>query len=111
MVSEGLCQVLWVFYLRFISQNSFYFLWFAVALNVVTVIAVYWIPESPRYLYGINNLEKCRETLIYIAEKNGVQNYEPAVFEVDFEIMAENIDDASDEGRPSEQVPMIKDGD
>jgi len=78
MVSEGLCQVLWVFYLKFISKDTFYFLWFAVALNVLTVIAVYWIPESPRYLYGINNLDKCRETLIYIAEKNGVRDYEPA---------------------------------
>jgi hypothetical protein len=64
---------------------------------------VYWIPESPRYLYGINELEKCRAALIYIAEKNGVQDYQPAEFAVDYEIMVENVG-----GRPSEHLPMTK---
>ena len=75
MVSEGLCQVLWVFFLTVISKNTFQFMYFAVALNIVTAICFIWVPESPRYLYGINNLEKCAEVLAYIAAKNGVKDY------------------------------------
>ena len=59
MVSEGLCQVLWVFFLTVISKDTFYFMYFALSLNVLTAIACYWVPESPRYLYGVNNLERC----------------------------------------------------
>ena len=54
MVSEGLCQVFWVFFLAVISKDTFYFMYFAIALNVVSCVACYWVPESPRYLYGIN---------------------------------------------------------
>jgi hypothetical protein len=86
-------------------------LWFAISLNVITIVAVYWIPESPRYLYGINDLEKCREIFIYIAKKNGIQDYQPPLFEADYEITAERVDEISDQGRPSEQIPMIKDPD
>ena len=50
-------------------------MYFAVSLNIISVIAMYWIPESPRYLYGINNLEKCRDVLAYIAKANGVKDY------------------------------------
>mmetsp|Transcript_31444 Transcript_31444/g.39056 ORF Transcript_31444/g.39056 Transcript_31444/m.39056 type:complete len:281 (+) Transcript_31444:37-879(+) len=72
MVSEGLCQVFWVFFLTVISKDTFYFMYFAIALNFVTAIAFYWVPESPRYLYGINDLDRCAEVLTYIADKNNV---------------------------------------
>ena len=72
---------------------------------------MYWIPESPRYLYGINNLEKCSEVLAYIAKANGVKDYQPAEFAVDYQIMVEDVDKEADEGRSYEQVAMTKDGD
>jgi len=89
MVSEGLCQVLWVFFLTVISKNTFQFMYFAVGLNIVAAFAFFWVPESPRYLYGINNLEKCSTVLTYIAAKNGVSNYQKPKFEVEYEIEAE----------------------
>lgn len=99
MVSEGLCQVLWVFYLRFISNDTFYFMYFAIALNTVAAIGGYFIPESPRYLYGINNLDKCAEVFTYIAKMNGVANYESPTFKVDFEIAVEDVDHTGSDGR------------
>ena len=102
MVSEGLCQVLWVFYLSVISKDTFKFIYFAVALNVISAIGTYWIPESPRYLYGINDLEKCREVFTYLARCNGVADYQPPSFDVDFEIMVENLDGDSN-SRPTER--------
>ena len=97
--------------MKLISKNTFYFIYFAVALNLISVIVMYWIPESPRYLYGINNLEKCSEVLAYIAKANGVKDYQPAEFEVDYQIMVEDVDKEADEGRSYEQVAMTKDGD
>ena len=101
MVSEGLCQVFWVFYLVVISKDTFYFMWFAVGLACVTSVFAYWLPESPRYLYGINNLDKCRDTLAYIARMNGVQNYEPAKFEADYEIAVDDVDEIAGASRQS----------
>ena len=75
MVTEGLGQVIWVFYLTVISKDTFYFMYFALAINIVTAICCYWVPESPRYLYGINELEKCKEVFAYIAAKNGIKDY------------------------------------
>lgn len=69
-----------------ISKNTFYFMYFALALNVATAIACYWVPESPRYLYGVNNIERCQEIFAYIAKFNGVENYQVPRFEVEFEI-------------------------
>ena len=50
-------------------------MYFALAINIVTAICCYWVPESPRYLYGINELEKCKEVFAYIAAKNGIKDY------------------------------------
>lgn len=75
MVSEGLAQVSWVFFLAVFSKDTFYMMYFAFALNLVTCIGCYWVPESPRYLYGINNLEKCKEVFAYIAKMNGIKDY------------------------------------
>ena len=104
MVSEGLCQVLWVFFLAVISKDTFYFMYFAIALNIVTCVACYWVPESPRYLYGINNLDKCKEIFRYIAKMNGIKDYVDPDFPVEYEITAECVDD--DSSRPSEQQPL-----
>ena len=79
-------------------------MYFAISLNLVTAIAFYWVPESPRYLYGINDLEKCSQVLTYIAHKNGITDYVPPKFEVQYEIgvEVECMDDSNGNIRPSE---------
>lgn len=72
MVSEGCCQILWVFVMGVITKNAYHFMMFAIALNIATAFCCYWVPESPRYLYGINDLEKCSKVLAYIAKANGI---------------------------------------
>ena len=104
MVFEGLGQVIWVFYLTVISKDTFYFMYFALAINIVTAVCCYWVPESPRYLYGINELEKCKEVFTYIAAKNGIQDYQAPQFQVDYEIMIENVDgEGTITSRPSNE--------
>ena len=66
--------------------------WFATGLNVVTAIGAFFVPESPRWLYGINNLERCKQVFIQIARFNGVKNYQPPQFDVDYLIYVEDVD-------------------
>lgn len=72
-----------------VSKDTFYFIYFALCLNVVSAIAFLWVPESPRYLYGINELDKCSKVLHQIAKGNGIQDYTDPVWEVEYDIMIE----------------------
>ena len=113
MVSEGLCQIIWVFVMGVVTPNAVHFMIFAIALNTASAIVCYWVPESPRYLYGINELEKCSKVLAYIAKANGIKDYEMARFDVEYQIMVEDLD--GDDGeeiavaiRPTEKTEEIK---
>ena len=77
----------------------------AIGLNVCAAIAFYWVPESPRYLYGINDLEKCADVLEYIARMNGIKDYERPKFEPEYDIHigAEEIDVSADVAGPDMQ--------
>lgn len=97
MVGEGMVQVLWVTYLTLISQNAYGMLYFALGLNCISAFGCIWVEESPRYLYGINNMEKCAEVLATIAKRNGVQDYQKPQFAVEYEISAQNLDDSRDD--------------
>ena len=113
MVSEGLCQIIWVFVMGVVTPNAVHSMIFAIALNTASAIVCYWVPESPRYLYGINELEKCSKVLAYIAKANGIKDYEMARFDVEYQIMVEDLD--GDDGeeiavaiRPTEKTEEIK---
>ena len=67
-----------------ITPNAYHFMMFAIALNIATAFCCYWVPESPRYLYGINDLEKCSKVLAYIAKANGIKDYELPTFDVEY---------------------------
>ena len=86
---------------------------FTIALNIASAFCCYWVPESPRYLYGINNLDKCKEVLAYIAKANGIKDYEMPSFDVEYQIMVDDMD--ADEGediavaiRPTEKAEELK---
>ena len=92
MVTEGSCLIVWSIYLRFISQNTFYFVYYAGALGIIATVLSFFIPESPRYLYGANNLKGCTEVLQLIAKRNGVVGYDTPKFDAEYEIVVENAD-------------------
>jgi predicted ABC-type sugar transport system permease subunit len=75
MVSEGSVLIVWTIYFVWISRNSFYFLYFVFALNIVAIICCYYLVESPRYLFGMEKFEECRKIMILIAKRNGVLDY------------------------------------
>ena len=85
MITEGSCQVIWSIYLRFISQDTFYFVYYALAMSIVASIMTFFIPESPRYLYGANDLKGCSDVLQLIARRNNVIGYDLPKFEPEYE--------------------------
>lgn len=72
MVAEGSCLILWTVYFAWIGRDAFYFVYMTVGMNVLGVIGGLFVVESPRYLFGMENFDKCRESLLTIAKWNGV---------------------------------------
>ena len=63
-----------------------------VILNVGTAILCLVIPESPRYLFGKERFDQCRESLVIIARRNGIKDFKPPRFEKEDEVLFE-VDD------------------
>ena len=75
MVAESLSLILWVIFLTQINQNAQYFMMYGALLNGVLIIPICYLTESPRWLYGMGNFEKCSEVLTKIAAWNGYKDY------------------------------------
>jgi predicted ABC-type sugar transport system permease subunit len=57
MVVEGSCQIIWTVYFAWIGNNSFYFIYFFVGVNLLGVIGGFYLVESPRYLFGMERFD------------------------------------------------------
>jgi MFS family permease len=98
MVCQGSVLIYWSIYFKWISNNSTYFLGLGVILNFVTAFICFVIPESPRYLYGRDKFDQCRESLAIIARRNGILDFKPPHFQKEDELLMEIDDeDAIDE--------------
>lgn len=67
MISEGSCQLIWTGYFVWISYDAFYFVYFVILMSVGCAIASFYVLESPRYLFGVEKYDECREVLAKIA--------------------------------------------
>ena len=60
-------------YFMFISHDSVYWEYFAVFQNIATILLVLmYVPESPKWLFEKGRFKEARETLMYLAKRNGV---------------------------------------
>lgn len=75
MISEGSSTILWSIYFVAIDKNAFYFVYFTIGLNVVAILGVFYVVESPRYLFGMEKFDECRIVLKTIANRNGIKDY------------------------------------
>ena len=91
MIAEGFCGIIWTAYFVLISRNAFNFIWFCVALTVIALVGTLYIVESPRYLYGMEKYNECRQAMISIAFRNGVTDYEEPIFEEEEILMVEDV--------------------
>jgi hypothetical protein len=73
-VFSSFITVLSTFYFYFISK---YWVWFQVfgwGLNLITIVGVMFIPESPKYLISKKKYEECRRVITIIGKINGSKN-------------------------------------
>ena len=59
-----------VVYFWKISINWFYYFFFTIGANLIGLIGVYFIPESPRMLLNVGRNEEAMESLNEIAKFN-----------------------------------------
>lgn len=73
LLSGDVAATLYItFYLRFISNDIHPLIWIGFVLNVLAVIACYWMVGSPSWLVAIGDTEKAKKNILYIAKFNGV---------------------------------------
>jgi hypothetical protein len=85
-------MIYWSIYFVWITRYSVYFLAFGVLMNFITAILCFFIPESPKYLFGKEKFDECRKSLATVASRNGVVDYHPPKFAIEDELLIE-IDD------------------
>jgi MFS family permease len=80
MVCQGSVLIYWSIYFVWIGSNAKYMLGLGVILNFVTAILSFFIPESPKYLFGKERFDEARKSLKTIASRNGVSDFKPPIF-------------------------------
>ena len=72
-VAESFVYISICGYFAFISSNWIPIEYLNIALSAFAIIAVYFMPESPRFLIAQGRHQKARSVLDYIAKFNGVK--------------------------------------
>ena len=59
LVLDIVHQILVITYFKYV-RDVFYLEIFGICLNILAIFGVYWIPESPVYLYNMFRFDECR---------------------------------------------------
>ena len=70
-IQESLIYVLATVYFWKISLHWFWFVAVGLLWQCVSVVLLYWIPESPPYLVNMGRLEEAKKAFATIAHLNG----------------------------------------
>jgi len=110
MVAEGMVAIVWTVYFKYISKDFSPLLLTAAGISGLCALLGFFLPESPRYYFGIEEYDKCREVLAYIAKWNGVKNWEDPHFDAEDHIFieAEDIDGVTSPNGTKKQVEDTK---
>jgi len=84
MLVDGACLIWISIYYLYISKNWLYLLIFGAFLTGVSNIAMFLMPESPKFYYGQKNYDLARKSLRYIARFNKVKDYQECVFDSEY---------------------------
>jgi len=59
-----------------VTQDTLYVEIIGIAVNLLGVIAIWWLPETPEFLYNTMQYKQARLVLKRIARINGVKDYD-----------------------------------
>ena len=71
---DAFTYVLLVVYFRFINKHWLPFQIFSVIMSFLSIVCCYFLPESPKYLYGKRRYDDARKALYYIQRFNNKKN-------------------------------------
>ena len=74
------------FYFYFISRYWVWFQIFGWTMNLIVVVAVIFMPESPKYLLTNKKYNECRAVLSKMGKFNNIKNSKPFEGKFDREI-------------------------
>ena len=57
---DCMIQMAIVLHFKYWKGSTFYLEVGGILLNVLSLIGIYWLPESPEYLYGMHRFTDCR---------------------------------------------------
>ena len=72
-VQEVMIYVLAIIYFWKISTHWFWFCLFGLVFQSVSVILMFWVPESPRFLITSGKYDEARKSLTKISKFNGAE--------------------------------------
>lgn len=68
---EGLCVFFVVIYFLYITKYWQGWYWFGFVMQVLVIIGMLWLPESPEFFFAKGRFEESKEVLMYMARFNG----------------------------------------
>ena len=75
LFADGSTTILISLYFRFISKDWLGFQIFGLVLTFLSTFALFFVPESPKYLWSAKKYKEAREKLEYIARLNMKKGY------------------------------------
>jgi OCT family organic cation transporter-like MFS transporter 4/5 len=91
MVVEGSVLIIWTIYFKYVSQNAFILCYATAGLNVLLAILIWFVPESPRWYFGMERFEEARAIIDKMARLNG-KDFRCERFQEEFDIYIEEAD-------------------
>lgn len=70
LVFDMLTTILIGVYFHYVSRYWLWFIMIGLISNIIAVVGIFFIPESPEYLYSYYRFNDCRQVVHRIAEWN-----------------------------------------
>ncbi|CDW88182.1 solute carrier family member 5 [Stylonychia lemnae] len=81
LIFESLLCIFTAVYCKYISRNWLYLQIFGVAISGLSIIGLWFIPETPEYLYSLHRFSECKYVCKKIAKFNGKSLEQKYVFD------------------------------
>ena len=82
---DALTSIIIGSYYEKISKNWEWLQLFCIGVQILGMTLLFWIPESPEYLYSVNRFEESKKVLKQIAKYNRAKDF-PDKFSFDTEL-------------------------